>query len=382
MAESGLKYLVFSVAYLPFVGGAELAVKEITDRLPEIQFDLITVNLSGQEAPEERLGRVNVYRVGRGRWGKYLFPLLGAWKGYRLHRLKRYDGVWAIMAAYAGFAALFFSYLAPRVPFVLTLQEGDPFDHIKKRVGWFYPLFRRIFLQAHKIQAISNYLAEFAREMGHCKPVAVIPNGVDLKLFGAYFSEREIAALRESLRLPANRTYLVTTSRLVVKNGLADVIKALVALPSEVEFIIIGSGPEEENLRSLVQSLRIAGRVHFLGQRFYAELPLYLHLGQIFIRPSLSEGMGNSFVEAMAAGLPVVGTPVGGIVDFLRSGETGWLCEPGRPASIVPIVNYLLNHDNRVAVSEVVNRARQLAYTYYGWDRIAAEMKQVLIREQ
>jgi glycosyltransferase involved in cell wall biosynthesis len=379
MAETGLKYLIFSVAYLPFVGGAELAVKEITDRLPELQFDLITVNLNGQEPPEERLGRVNVYRVGRGRWGKYLFPILGAWKGYRLHRKKPYDGVWAIMAAYAGFAALVFSYLAPRAHFVLTLQEGDPFEHIKKKVSWIFPLFKRIFTRAHAIQAISHYLAQFGREMGHRKEIAVIPNGVDLKLFGAYFSEREIAALRESLQLPANRSYLVTTSRLVVKNGLADVIRALPQLPPELEFIIIGSGPEEENLRNLSQTLQVSGRVHFLGQRLYAELPLFLHLGKVFIRPSLSEGMGNSFVEAMAAGLPVVGTPVGGIVDFLRSGETGWLCEPGRPESIVPVINYLLDYDNRVAVSEVVNRARQLAYTYYGWDEIARQMREVLI---
>ena len=371
------RVLIFSVAYFPFVGGAEVAIKQITDRIFDWEFDLVTVNLDGKQPEVEKIGKVTVHRVGRGIWGKYLFPFLGAWKGKQLHRANPYQAIWSMMANYAGFAALFFKRSHLQVPYLLTLQEGDPIDYIKRRVRYVYFWFKQIFAKADFVQVISHYLGNFARSMGYKGQIAVIPNGVDLKLFGAPVNESEVKKLKQQLSWQGNNIYLVTTSRLVIKNGLADVISALPLLSNEIHFLIIGSGPEEMNLKILTEELKVAERVHFLGQQAYESLPNYLHLAQIFIRPSLSEGMGNSFIEAMAAGLPVIATPVGGIVDFLRDGETGWLCRVQDQKSLAEQVRVILNPEKREGVARIVNNARNLAFRDYSWDKVAGEMKEV-----
>ncbi|MEX2013878.1 MAG: glycosyltransferase family 4 protein, partial [Parcubacteria group bacterium] len=90
-------------------------------------------------------------------------------------------------------------------------------------------------------------------------------------------------------------------------------------------------------------------------------------------RPSLSEGMGNSFIEAMAAGLPVIATPVGGIVDFLEDGETGLFVEPGSPRLIAFQVQKLIN--DRVLHDKIIINAKRMVLERYEWDFIASEMK-------
>jgi len=70
-----------------------------------------------------------------------------------------------------------------------------------------------------------------------------------------------------------------------------------------------------------------------------------LALADVFVRPSLSEGLGNVFLEAMAAGLPIIGTPVGGILDFLKDGETGLFCRIKNPKSIAEKIKEILSDD-------------------------------------
>jgi glycosyltransferase involved in cell wall biosynthesis len=114
---------------------------------------------------------------------KYFFPFFAFLKALSLHRKNHYDAVWSIMANYAGFGALFFKLVHPSVPFILTLQEGDPFSYIKRRVGLLYPLFKLIFIKSDSVTAISTYLADWAREMGAKGSITVVPNGVDVRKF-------------------------------------------------------------------------------------------------------------------------------------------------------------------------------------------------------
>ena len=145
------KILIFSLAYSPFWGGAEIAVKEITGRLSDFEFDMITLRFEKKWPEKEGVGNINVFRINS---PKLLFPFLAYFKARRLHKKNKYDIVWSIMANRAGFAALFFKLNFPKTKFLLTLQEGDPFNHPKKRagiiwlaVGW---LFKYIFRKADK----------------------------------------------------------------------------------------------------------------------------------------------------------------------------------------------------------------------------------------
>ncbi len=358
--SNGMKVLIFSTAYFPLVGGAEIAVKELTDRMPEIEFDMLTLKFDASHAESEQIGNVLVHRVNA---SKLTFPFKAAQLAKRLHTERGYDATWSIMAAYAGLAALFFKFSHPKIPFVLTLQEGDSLEHIRKRMGLFYPLFRKIFTKADRVQAISTFLAEWAKDMGAKGKIEVIPNGVDL----ATFKNLQHRVLHK------DAVKLITTSRLVEKNGMGDLIESLQHLPESVSLKIIGAGPLEKSLQLIASSLDLGTRVEFVGFVDQSEIPTHLHGADIFVRPSLSEGMGNSFIEAMAAGLPVVATPVGGIPDFITEGETGLFCAPHNPESIAQAVKRLI--EDQSLRERVVSNGLKLVSEKYDWDLIAGEMK-------
>ena len=379
------KILIFSLVYYPrFIGGAEVAIKEITNRLGNLyEFDMITLRKEAECF--ERVGKVNVYRVGFG-WRasessylarfkiyKYFFPFFAFFKAIRLHRKNNYDIIWSMMANYAGFAAVLFKFFNPKVPFLLTLQEGDPIARIKRKVWFIYPLFRSIFTHADKIQAISHFLADFGKSMGHSKPIEVIANGVDLDVFSKETSENIKNDVKNKLNKKPDDIYLVTTSRLVHKNATDDTISALVYLPKNVSFIIIGKGMEGARLQKQAMDLGLKDRVKFLGFIPYTDIPKYFSVCDIFARPSRSEGFGNSFIEAMAAGLPVIATPVGGIPDFLDDKETGVFCSPDNPQSIAEAVKLLIN--DQTLRKHMIEKAKARVIERYSWEHIANLMK-------
>lgn len=372
------RILVFSVAYQPFVGGAEVAVQEITKRLIPLgfSFDLLTVNLNGLEKSEEVLSGVRIFRLSCGTLGKFLFPLTALLAALKLHRQNRYDASWAIMANYAGLAGLFFKLSRPTVPFVLTLQEGDSLSEITRKVFLFYPLFKMIFRKADKITAISNYLAEWARAMGARCPIEVVPNGVDIEAFSVKRGAFSRDQLRKKLGFSQTDVVLVTTSRLVKKNAVGDIVESLRFLPSDFKLLVIGSGEQEAFLQQTASRLKLSDRVRFIGFIAHADLPPYLWASDIFVRPSRSEGMGNSFIEAFAAGLPVIATRAGGIPDFLKDGETGVFCEVGNPESIARKATFLAS--NSVLRGTIIGNARRLTESKYDWNTVAARMGDVL----
>ncbi len=358
------RVLIYSTAYLPLVGGAEIAVKEITDRLEDFSFDLITARLDRRLPKEEVIGRVKVHRLG---WGfffdKIWLVFRGGSFGRQLSKNNSYQVVWGMMASFGGLAALRFKELMPETKFVLTLQEGDDLAIVERKMKILSWRFKKIFTSADYVQAISNYLVDWAKRMGAVAPVEVVPNGVDLNKFN--FVERK-----------KNQT-IITTSRLVKKNGVDTLIRSLLFLPAEYHLQVLGTGPETENLRVLALKFKLIDRVDFLGLIDGDKLPEYLSQAEVFARPARSEGLGNSFLEAMACGLPVIGTEVGGIPDFLTSGQTGWFCEVDNPFDLAEKIKLITNPENDDLVRKVLVQARQLIVDKYDWDKIALKINQI-----
>lgn len=384
MSSHPKKILIFSHAYFPhFVGGAEIALKEITDRLSSDEFEFHLITLGVNELSEEKIGNIVVHRIKPfGVFGsnkilhsisKYFYIFLAYWKAKKMHKKYSFDMTWSLMATYGGFSAMFFKKKFPHIPFLLTLQEGDPIEYIMKRLGIFKPLYKNIFVRADKVQVISNYLGKFAKEMGFKGTPILVPNAVDMEVFGREYPADEIGALRNKF-VDENQTLLITTSRLVAKNGIEYVIRALPNIPNAV-FLIIGKGELEDSLRSLARNLGVESRVVFYGYVPQNKLPFFLKASDIFIRPSLSEGLGNSFLEAMTARIPVIATPVGGIPDFLQDGVTGVFCEPKSPQSIVEAVDRL---SDKNLSDTIVSNAFSMVKEKYDWDVIAQEIRKIL----
>lgn len=393
------KILIFSLNYYPrFIGGAEVAIKEITDRISpeEIEFHMVTLRFDSNLPKVEKIGNVLVHRIGfttknpdiadLKKWplklNKYYFQFFASRAAAKLHKRYQYYGIWAMMAHSTGIPAGIFKKRYPEVKYLLTLQEGDPPEYIEHMMKPVRSLFTQAFMRADALQPISTFLYEWGKRMGFSKTAKVIPNAVDTKRFTQEFSMEEIADMKEKLGKKDGDVYIVTTSRLVHKNGVDDVIRALPHLSKNVSFLIYGIGPDEAMLKSLAKQLGVEKRARFMGQIGHAQMPLMLRACDIFTRPSRSEGMGNSFIEAMAAGLPVIATQEGGISDFLFDAKrnpgqqpTGWAVDPDAPEQIAQAAQDILANPGDVA--HVTKTARAMVIEKYDWNLVAAQMREL-----
>jgi len=354
-----------------------VAIKEVTDRLPTYSWDLITARMRRDLPVRETCGAVTIYRVGFG-WGwvdKFLLPINGCLRAVSLHRRAHYRVMWSMMASQASVAAAFFKLFARRTKLVLTLQEGDEESHLRRYVlgiKILYTIMIRpwhglVFRQANYVTAISEHLKQRALRMGVKVPVEVIPNGVDLTLF-----------VPPQTVPKHNGVHVVTTSRLVKKNAVEDIIRALVFLPDTYRLTIAGSGPLEKQLKKIAHDIGVGSRVEFVGHITHSKTAELLATADVYVRPSLSEGLGNSFLEAMAMRVPVVATPVGGIVDFVRDEETGLFCKTNNPEDCAEKIKRCA--EDSMLRKKIIEAGYALIHTRYEWGTISAAMKERAFR--
>lgn len=391
------KILIFSLAYYPnFVGGAEVALKEITDRISpeEFEFHMVTLRFDSRLPKTEKIGNVVVHRIGFSRpsptindlkkfplfLNKYWYQFFAARKAGALHRQYRFNGIWAMMAHATGVPAALFKLFHPNVPYLLSLQEGDPPEYIERLARPVWPLFSRAFTSADAVAAESTFLGRWARRMGFRGPLEIIPNGMDAERFARSPSAGELDAIRAKIGKKEGETWLIHTGRLVHKNALDVVIRALPLLSESVHFFMLGNGSDKNALMELSNELGVSARVHFHSYVPLEGIPDYLKTCDIFIRPSRSEGMGNSFIEAMAAELPVIATQEGGIADFLFDAKrnpdkeaTGWAVDRDSPEQIAEAVTEILGNLEKVA--RVKATAKELVFEEYNWDLVTRSMK-------
>lgn len=380
MQDKSRKILILATSYLPLVGGAELAIKYLTDHLSEFSFDLVTARTTSDLQQHERIGNVDVYRAGNASavfdflLPKNFLPLAIFFKARRLMALNKYDLVYVLQASQAGGAGWLLKILGYlKQPLVLNLQEGKDLS----QQSFLTRLFRRLVIgSADYYIVISNYLKDFLITQGvNEKKIFVIPNGIDISEHHPDNQE-----LKNKLGLGVGRI-VITVSRLVKKNGVADLVKAMIFVKDNysepVKLLIVGDAEPrlslETDLKNLTKTLNLNSEVIFVGAVSNKDVPSYLSLADVFVRPSYSEGLGTAFLEAMAAGVPIIGTKVGGIVDFLQEGQTGLYCEVGDSQDIGRKIIQILA-DNELH-DRLANQAKELVRREYDWNIIAQKFR-------
>lgn len=365
--------LIFSTAYLPYIGGAELAIKEITDRLHDLHFILITARMRRDLPHRERMGNVDVCRVGVGIpfFDKIFSPILAACLVFTITRRVRVRLFWSVMVSYTTITPALLKRFGfyRNVPFLLTLQEGDSEKHIFE--GWLGLIaywWRASFRYANHVQVISTYLEKLARDFGYKGALTVVPNGVDTNVF----YPRDVVK---------DKNLIVTTSRLVRKNAIDSLILAMDLVwkkVPEARLEIIGDGVDRGILEVMARSEEntngyvTGSHIIFHGEQPLKKVPIYLAAARVFVRPSRSEGLGTAFLEAMAMGVPIVATRVGGIPDFLESGKTGLFAEVDFADDVAKQIIRVLTDDalyNRLSWN-----GREFVKEKYSWDAIVKRM--------
>jgi glycosyltransferase involved in cell wall biosynthesis len=162
--------------------------------------------------------------------------------------------------------------------------------------------------------------------------VAAIPSGIDLERFDG---DRIREDLRGELGIAADTPVFGSTSVFRKKKGyhiLLEAVPKIIEVFPTAKLLLVGGGPQENNLRRQIDDLRLGGNVILPG--FREDMPRVLNTMDVYVFPTLEEAFPNAVMEAMAMRRPVVASRVGGVPDLIRDGETGYLVAPGDPAAI------------------------------------------------
>jgi glycosyltransferase involved in cell wall biosynthesis len=229
------------------------------------------------------------------------------------------------------------------------------------RYGFLGKFFISLLKNVNVFVAISNEIEEGLICEGYDKNrIHRIPNFVDLTLFHPGYE-----------RSGLNKT-IVFSGALERRKGVHILLEAWKTIHKEfpdVHLIILGDGPEKAYLHAMAKDLNISDSITFKGQ--VNNVTDYLHNAYIFVLPSLQEGLPNSLLEAMACGLPVIASKIGGVIDIVENGRSGILFEPGNISDLTYAIRTLLEND------EVRNKLRTEAVKRiaekFSIDRIAEE---------
>jgi glycosyltransferase involved in cell wall biosynthesis len=247
-----------------------------------------------------------------------------------------------------------------RIPHLLTIIGGDIYDPSKwyspHRNFLLKPVVKHVLSRADRHTAISHDIARRAQQYYKFnREVKIIPLGINVPHFSP--------ASREQLGLEKNKQYAITVGRLVRRKDLPTLIRAIHLLQRpNLELIVLGDGPELTRLKSLADELKISDQIRFRG--FVSDELKYQLLSQsdVFAMPSLHEGFGLVFLEAMSCGLPVIATTIGGQEEFLSDGKTGILVSPGDPVALKDALAHTL--DNGEWASNVSEENKRVAAQY------------------
>lgn len=234
---------------------------------------------------------------------------------------------------------------------------------------WPHALYRRTAYRwaarnARAFVAVSADLAEFiAGTLGVARSrVHILRNGIDPSVFEC--DARARVDVRAELSIGPTQPLLLACGELTPVKGHEYLLRALQQLAKEgsnAVVVLAGDGPLRADLEAFARSLDISARVRFLG--FRTDVPALLSAADIFVMPSLSEGLPLALLEAMSVGVPVVATAVGGVPEVIRTGVTGWLAPASDADALARALLEVLQ--NPGARERVIKDARLLCRTQY-----------------
>lgn len=187
---------------------------------------------------------------------------------------------------------------------------------------------------AARVVAVSQDAARIVREREGLEDdlLEIVPNAIDLSRFAP---RGRRAAVRAALGLPKSTQVAVTVTHLSPVKGVDILVEAAERVCRDMPqalFLVVGVGAEREAIAGSLARLGLEGRVRLLGER--TDVPDLLEAADLFVLPSRSEGQPNAVLEAMAMGLPIVATRVGGVPELVRDGVEGVLVEPGSAGAL------------------------------------------------
>lgn len=359
-----MNILLLNYEYPPLGGGAANATYHILREFSgrnDMKIDLVTSS-TGSFRKEFFSENIQIHFLDIGKKGNLHYQsnknlLDYSRKAYsyatKLKKTQRYHLVHAFFGIPCGYLAL-----KLKLPYIVSLRGSDvPFYNLRFKVLdrlVFRRLSRKIWKNAQATIANSEGLRQLAQVSAPHQAIEVIHNGVDTTFFRPKQQKQKSSVLR-----------LISTGRLIKRKGFHFLIQALKGLDN-VELRLLGGGNQQNELRALAKTT--GAKVFFEGKKSRGEVARQLQQADLFVLPSLNEGMSNSILEAMASGLPVIATDVGGSSELIRG--NGVVVPKASAKALHEAIRFYLENPAQITHQATLSRKRAETFS---WQRVAAQ---------
>lgn len=344
-----MRILFFNYEFPPLGGGAGNAsfymLKEYA-KMSGVEVDFVTASFDEQLHLEKLGENISIHRLPIGKNEENIHfqskqeLLRYAWQSYkysrRLAKEKKYDLSHSFFTVPCGFVSFLLKFEFG-IPYVVSLRGSDVPGY-SERFGFLYkfitPIIKFIWKRACFVIANSDGLRQLALQSSPEKEIGVIYNGIDIEEF-----------FPDHLKPDPNHFNIICVSRVTPRKGirfLVQAFKILEARYDHIRMIIAGDGNEKKSLEQLVRGLGLEDKVVFLGVVPHEKLIDYYQKSNVFVLPSLNEGMSNTMLEALACGLPMVATDTGGTKELITNRKNGLIVEMQNPDDLAEKIEQIV----------------------------------------
>jgi glycosyltransferase involved in cell wall biosynthesis len=254
------------------------------------------------------------------------------------------------------------------LPYIISLRGADvPSDEVKRFARQYKvlrPFIRWLWHDADALVAVSNGLRSYAKETAPDLPIEVIPNAIDLSAFTPPVQRETDGPVR-----------LLYVGRFNAFKNVETLVEAVGTLSQmdvgEFELDLVGEGEQRPVLERMVSDLGLTRRVHFVGWVARDLIADYYRGADVFVTATTWEGMPNTVLEAMACGLPIVGTQASGLSELVRDDLNGYLVPIKDPDALAQALARLV--DNGYERRRMGRQSRRLAESEFAWEYIAEQ---------
>ena len=351
--------------YPPLGGGGSNACKYILEDFAHRNLDVDLVTSSSNIFETETIGNsVTIYKLPINKKDIHYWTqreiIAYSWKARKfikkLMEENEYDICHAFFSVPCGAIAYLFR---DKIPYIISLRGSDV-PGFNDRFGFQYvflkPIIKKVWRDAKAVVSNSQGLKELALKTSSSQEISVIYNGIDVSEFDPNFDKRDNDEIK-----------IVCVARLIERKGLKYLIEAIGELKdNNIKLIIVGEGNQEEELKKLAVELKISDSVDFKGYVSHDRISDLYKNCDVFVLPSLNEGMSNALLEAMGTGLPVIVTDTGGTQELIDG--NGIIVPMGDSNAIAEAIRGLMDDpDTRMQMGM---RSREIA-EQMGWSAVS-----------
>ncbi len=369
-----MRILVLVHEFPPVGGGGGRVAEDICSKLAKRGYEVkvLTTHIRGLPYQEEKNGfqvirfrslRRQLYRASFLSMAVYV--LAGLWAGLRLIGSFKPDVIHGHFAVPAGALAWMLSRLTG-IPYVLTVHLGDIPGGVPEKTDvwfrWIYPFTPRIWRDAKEIVAVSEFTKQLALKK-YKEKIRVIPNGADLSA---------LMPSRISLNDPPR---IVFAGRFMEQKNPLQFVQTLRELKEfKWQAMMIGDGPLLRDVKCAIEDHGLQDRFHLTGWLDPQDVLNWFEKSDVLFMPSRSEGLPVVGVQALAKGLAIVASRVGGFVDLVDDEHNGYLIQQDETAKFTSLLSSLLSDSNRLLSFRNASLAKARSF---GLEQIVKEYENI-----